>query len=57
MNRKLLIAPTAIVYVVAAVVKVVVSNRDELCEKAELSIAVAKTLNFKFIVSLKASRS
>ena len=57
MNRKPLTAPTATVCVVAAVVKVVVPSGDELYEKAELSIAVAKTPNFKFIVSLKASRS
>jgi hypothetical protein len=57
MNRKPLTAPTATVCVVAAVVKVVVPGGDELCEKAELSMAVARTPNFKFIVSLKASRS
>jgi hypothetical protein len=57
MNRKPLTAPTATVCVVVAVVKVVVPGGDELCEKAELSIAVNRAPNFKFIMNLKASRS
>jgi len=54
---KTLTAPTATVCVVAAVVKVVVPGGGKLCEKAKLNITVARTPNFKFIMSLKASRS
>jgi hypothetical protein len=46
----------AIICVIVAIVKVVVPSRGELYKKAGLNITIARTLIFKFIISLKALR-